>query len=45
MVVKVRGVEEGQTGSSGLADTNYHTQDNRNYIQHLIINHDGKEYE
>ena len=40
-----QGVGEGQIGSLGIVDTNYYIQDDGNYIQHLVINHNGKEYE
>ena len=40
-----QGVGEGQIGSLGLVDTNYYIQDDGNYTQHLVINHNGKEYE
>ena len=45
---------EGWTVSVGLADANYYIQDRqkqgllyntRNYIQYLVTNHNGKEYE
>ena len=43
-------MEEGRTGSLGLADANYRMDKQQgpmigNYIQYPVISHNGKEYE